>query len=179
METKRIKCPECSTVMDVTNKSHETVKHIKCPQCGAALAVSFDTFGADPETVYSAGKKRKGGKPAIVYNGKRYALSAGDNIIGRKAQNSDTPVQIDTAGSADGKTMSRKHLKICVKELPDERYKSIASTYKAKNPTFVNGETLGETDRIVLYDGDKIKMGKVVVTFAGGTATDGDMIVNM
>lgn len=176
METKRIRCPECSTVLDVMNTKHEAVKHIKCPQCGAALSVDF---GTDPETVYPSAKIRKGRKPAIVYDGKEYTLSAGDNIIGRKARNSAASVQIDTAGSADGRTMSREHLKICVKELSSGRYKSVASVYKAKNPTLVNGEPLGEADRIVLCDGDKIKMGKVVVAFAVKAMEDADMTVNI
>lgn len=171
METKRIKCPKCSTVMDVVNSRHEDVKHIKCPGCGAALAVSF----VDGETEYHHGKHGKAGKPALEYKGKEYPLAVGENIIGRKANSSSAAVQIDTSADAAGRTMSREHLKIRVIELSGGKYKSMVSVYKAKNPTSINGELLGEEDCIVLHTGDRIKMGSVTVVFKESTWNDDDM----
>lgn len=171
METKRIKCPKCGTVMDVVNSRHEDVKHIKCPGCGAALAVSF----VDGETEYHSGKHGKGGKPILEYKGKEYPLAVGDNIIGRKANSSLATVQIDTAADASGRTVSREHLKIRVIELSGGKYKGTVSVYKAKNPTSVNGELLTEEDCIVLCSGDRIKMGSVTVMFKESTVNDDDM----
>lgn len=171
METKRIKCPKCGTVMDVVNSKHEDVKHIKCPGCGAALAVSF----VDGETEYHQGKHGKAGKPALEYKGKEYPLAVGENIIGRKANSSSATVQIDTAADASGRTVSREHLKIRVIELSGGKYKSMVSVYKAKNPTSINGELLGEEDCIVLHTGDRIKMGSVTVVFKESTWDDDDM----
>lgn len=171
VETKRIKCPKCGTVMDVVNSRHEDVKHIKCPGCGAALAVSF----VDGETEYHPGKHGKGGKPILEYKGKEYTLAIGDNIIGRKANSSSATVQIDTSADAEGRTMSREHLKIRVIELSSGKYKSTVSVCKAKNPTSVNGELLKGEDCIVLCSGDRIKMGSVTVVFKESTGNDDDM----
>lgn len=171
METKRIKCPKCSTVMDVVNSKHEDVKHIKCPGCGAALAVSF----VDGETEYHSGKHDKAGKPILEYEGKEYPLAVGENIIGRKANSSSAAVQIDTSADAASRTMSREHLKIRVIKLSGGKYKSTVSVYKAKNPTSINGELLGEEDCIVLHTGDRIKMGSVTVVFKESTWNDDDM----
>lgn len=161
METKRIKCPKCGTVLDVANSKNEEVKHISCPNCGAALAVSFATS----ETEYHKVKHGSGGKPALEYKGKIYPLHAGDNIIGRKANSSSATVQIDTAGDEAGRTMSREHLRIRVTELSGGKYKSTVSVYKAKNTTTINGEALEADDAIVLCTGDRIKAGNVSLVF--------------
>lgn len=42
MQVKRIKCPQCSTVMDVKNSKEETAKTIKCPKCQTTLIVKFN-----------------------------------------------------------------------------------------------------------------------------------------
>ena len=157
--------------MDVTNSKHEDVKHIKCPGCGVALAVSF----VDCETEYHSKKCGKSGKPALEYKGKEYPLAVGENIIGRKANSSSATVQIDTSADAAGRTVSREHLKIRVIELSGGKYKSMVSVYKAKNPTSINGELLGEEDCIVLHTGDRIKMGSVTVVFKESTWNDDDM----
>lgn len=171
METKRIKCPRCGTVMDVTNSKREAVKHFKCPGCGAGLAVSF----ADSETEYHQAKHGKAGKPGLEYKGKAYPLATGDNIVGRKANTSSATLQIDTSADAAGRTMSREHLKIRVVELSGGKYKSMVSTYKAKNPTLVNGEQLNVEDCIVLCSGDTIKMGEVTVMFRENIGMDNDL----
>lgn len=171
METKRIKCPKCGTVMDVAISKHEDIKHIKCPGCGAALAVSF----VDGETEYHAGRHGKAGKPILEYKGKEYPLAVGDNIIGRKANSSSATVQIDTSADAQGRTMSREHLKIRVIELSGGKCKSMVSVYKAKNTTSVNSEPLQEDDCIVLCSSDRIKMGEVTVVFKENTVNDDDM----
>ncbi len=172
METKRVKCPKCGTVMDVVNSKHEDVKHIKCPDCGVALAVSF----VDGKTEYHTGKHGKAGKLVLEYKGKEHPLAVGDNIIGRKAHSSSATLQIDTSADASsGRSMSREHLKIRVIELSGGKYKSTVSVYKAKNQTLVNGELLKGEDCIVLCSGDRIKMGNVTVVFKECVCNDDDM----
>lgn len=171
METKRIKCPKCGTVMDVVNSKHEDIKHIKCPGCGVALAVSF----VDSETEYHSGKQGRAVKPVLEYDGEEYTLAVGDNIIGRKAHSSSATLQIDTSADASGCTMSREHLKIRVIELSGGKYKSTVSVCKAKNPTSVNGELLKGEDCIVLCSGDRIKMGSVTAVFKESIGNDDDM----
>ena len=41
MQVKRIKCPSCGVVLDVTNSKNESVKQITCPKCKAVLEVKF------------------------------------------------------------------------------------------------------------------------------------------
>lgn len=42
MQTKRIKCPNCSVILDVRNSKNETLKLITCPSCRAKLQVKFE-----------------------------------------------------------------------------------------------------------------------------------------
>ena len=58
MQTKRIKCPNCQVVLDVTNLKNESVKQITCPQCKALLQVKFPPQQAplEAETYYAPKK---------------------------------------------------------------------------------------------------------------------------
>jgi len=41
MQVKRIICPSCGVVLDVTNSKNESVKQITCPKCKVGLKVKF------------------------------------------------------------------------------------------------------------------------------------------
>ena len=41
MQTKRVICPKCKAVLDVTNSKNETLKQITCPSCKTILQVKF------------------------------------------------------------------------------------------------------------------------------------------
>ena len=58
MQTKRIKCPNCQVVLDVTNSKNEQVKQITCPKCQAVLQVKFPPQQAplEAETYYAPKK---------------------------------------------------------------------------------------------------------------------------
>lgn len=58
MQTKRIKCPNCQVVLDVTNSKNEQVKQITCPKCQAVLHVKFPPQQAplEAETYYAPKK---------------------------------------------------------------------------------------------------------------------------
>ena len=94
-------------------------------------------------------------------NGMRYDLPIGCNIIGRKAMSSGADVQIDT----DDRFLSREHMTINVRRLPDGGIKVDVSNYKNKNVTTVNDTPLGQDDAIVLHNGDTIHIGKTSMTF--------------
>ncbi len=47
MQVVRVKCPECSAVLDVKNRSNSEQKQIKCPRCGHQLVVQFSSPKAD------------------------------------------------------------------------------------------------------------------------------------
>lgn len=158
METKRIKCPHCSVVLDVSNSKGEDIKHFLCPKCSASLAVSFVSC----ETVLHCAPTSLS-MPALLYHGKTYRLAMGENIIGRKSPNSMANAQLETG---EGKTMSRSHAIVHVVALSDGGHKSILSECEhVLNGTLVNGERLKSGDRIILHDGDTIKMGLETITF--------------
>ena len=188
MQEKRVKCTNCGVILDVRNSKGEAVKIITCPECKSQLKVNFPpeavqepleakTVLANPSsgettTVLGAGLSQSGDtqyvpKPNIqkqyylFLNGKRYPLSAGRNVVGRKASSSDAQVQIETSDLY----MSRRHICIEVIRLTDGSTKVFVSNDKNKNSTYVNGCKLNTGDRVVLTNGTQIKMGETIVTY--------------
>ena len=49
MQTKRIICPKCKAVLDVTNSKNETLKQITCPSCKTILQVKFQPQQERPQ----------------------------------------------------------------------------------------------------------------------------------
>jgi len=49
MQTKRIICPKCKAVLDVTNSKNETLKQITCPSCKTILQVKFPPQQEQPQ----------------------------------------------------------------------------------------------------------------------------------
>ena len=49
MQTKRIICPKCKAVLDVTNSKNETLKQITCPSCKTILQVKFQPQQEQPQ----------------------------------------------------------------------------------------------------------------------------------
>ena len=75
METKRIKCPNCQVVLDVTNSKNEDVKQITCPKCKAVLQVKFHKQAPlEAETYYAPPKPQ----PHVSDNGETQ-LADGNN----------------------------------------------------------------------------------------------------
>ncbi len=182
-QIKRIKCPNCETILDIKNSKDEAVKLITCPQCKATLKVKFKELNImDAQTYYSGaskdGETKYGGYKdnvetqlhkgtsnvkAVYLNvdGKSYPLSIGTNIVGRKGSTSQATVQIETSDHY----MSRQHAKIVVTRLPDGRLKAVISNDHNKNITTIDGQDLLQGDAIVLENGDRIVMGNTTVTF--------------
>ena len=190
MQEKRVKCTNCGVILNVRNSKGEAVKIITCPECKSQLKVNFPPGAAqeplEAKTVLVGAAPSDGGKTVLVgvgasasgetqyvpnpqqqklsflyCNGKRYPLSAGRNIVGRKASSSDAQVQIETSDLY----MSRRHVCIEVVRLGDGSSKVLISNDKNKNETYVNGTLLNAGDRVVLTSGAKIKMGDTVVTY--------------
>jgi len=167
----------------------EAVKIITCPECKSQLKVNFPPIASkeplEAKTVLvntpvgeastllgGAGSSQSGvtqyvPKPRqqkhhfLFLNGKRYPLSAGRNVVGRKASSSDAQVQIETSDLY----MSRRHICIEVIRLTDGSTKVFVSNDKNKNSTYVNGCKLNTGDRVVLTNGTQIKMGETIVTY--------------
>ena len=188
MQTKRIQCPNCRAVLDVNNSNNERIKVIKCPICKQELEVTFEpkaepmeahTYYAVPKPVINDGStlltagmagatqlassipSKNNETAKLVFGGKEYELTEGDNIIGRKANSSTATIQIETAD----RYMSRQHCKITVKSSPDGTKKVILSNYQNKNSTMVDGREIATGDEIRLTDSNSITMGHTTLTF--------------
>ena len=189
MQTKRIKCPNCQVVLDVTNSKNEQVKQITCPKCQAVLQVKFppqqapleaETYIAAPKKPMLDGgatqlagnsngatqlitpkEKPKESNARLVFEEQPYFLEEGQNIIGRKGNTSKADIQIDT----DDRYMSRQHCSITVTTLPDGTKKAVLSNYQNKNLTTIDGQEIETGDAIRLINGNRITMGHTTVVF--------------
>jgi pSer/pThr/pTyr-binding forkhead associated (FHA) protein len=191
METKRIQCPKCQCLLDVRNSKDEAVKIITCPQCHTQLQVIFKKQPPTPpiqgvETRYvpgggKIGETQYGGRttgdgatrlspsspsspskhPRLIFQNQSYALAPGVNTVGRKASTSTATVQIATHDLY----MSRSHVRINVVNMPDGSIKAILSNDRNKNITSVKGQPLQDGDKIILSNGDEIKMGDTLLIY--------------
>ena len=188
MQTKRIKCPSCSVVLDVQNSKNELVKQITCPKCKAVLQVKFppQQEPLEAKTYYAPPKQPVADNGAtqlasssygatqlvtdtpkistsakLLYDGISYPLEEGQNIIGRRGNTSKATIQIAT----DDRYMSRQHCSINVTTLPDGTKKAVLSNYQNKNLTSIDGQPIETGDAIRLTDGNSISMGHTTITF--------------
>ena len=116
---------------------------------GYAFAASIDRAVSRPPAV----------SRWIVTGGRRVALSAGDNVIGRDPA---ATIFLDVAG------VSRHHAHIMVGERD-----AVLEDLGSKNGTRVRGKPV--TGKVVLRDGDQIHVGPVVVIYhasASGISTE-------
>ena len=93
-------------------------------------------------------------------NGVSYPLSVGFNTIGRKATTSTASIQIAT----DDRTMSRNHTVIEVRNIGGQLL-HILKNGDNKNPSYLNNVLMGEDDKLILNDGDCLKLGYTILTF--------------
>lgn len=188
MQTKRIKCPSCSVVLDVQNSKNELVKQITCPKCKAVLQVKFppQQEPLEAKTYYAPPKQPVADNGAtqlasssygatqlvtdtpkistsakLLYDGVSYPLEEGQNIIGRRGNTSKATIQIAT----DDRYMSRQHCSVTVTTLPDGTKKVVLSNYQNKNLTSIDGQPIETGDAIRLTDGNSITMGHTTITF--------------
>ena len=188
MQTKRIKCPNCQVVLDVTNSKNEQVKQITCPKCQAVLQVKFppqqapleaETYYAPKKPTVDSGATQLAGSNygatqlvtpkempkennvRLVFEDQPYFLEEGQNIIGRKGNTSKADVQIST----DDRYMSRQHCSITITTLPDGTKKAVLSNYQNKNLTIIDGQEIETGDAIRLVNDNRITMGHTTVVF--------------
>ena len=181
-EVLKIKCPKCGAILSVKNVPGIEDKNITCPVCKVRSAFSeYKTYQVKPvdsdatrydaadETRYcdetqltpSMPRTSDAGRLVDTITGANYPLALGMNTIGRRATSSEATVQILTAD----RHMSRNHAIIEVRQFPDGEVVHYLSTSANKNPTFVNGNQLAASDRIVLQSGDQIIFGSVKMRF--------------
>lgn len=84
MQTKRIICPKCKAVLDVTNSKNETLKQITCPSCKTILQVKFPPQQEQPQQepieahTYYAPSKR----PMADSGETQLAGAGGETVLG-------------------------------------------------------------------------------------------------
>lgn len=164
MESKKIVCPGCHGMLEVTNPRGEAVLMVKCPNpaCGAKLRVRFDTG----ETVLATKKGAATVPGYLTWGGQAYELKEGRNSVGRGSSKHEADIEIPT----DDRSMSRLHCLLDAKRLNCGRVKVIISDLRsadkiAQKPTLVYDEPLAQEDHLVLEDGDTIEIGGQVLRF--------------
>lgn len=164
LKSRKITCPHCKAMIEVTNPKGLDYREITCPNpaCKATLHVRF----YEGETILAENKEQKESLGAIEYNGRKMPLHEGKNSIGRKDSKNTADIGVETTD----KSMSRQHCQIEVIRLKSGKVKPVISELREqekmeKMPTMINGEPLKVGDRIVLDDGDSIKLGETVVRF--------------
>lgn len=178
-EIIKIKCPQCGTLLSVKPFEGIQSKKVTCPVCKyTGLFTTFRLQAPAQQPVdhtqyhaYNAGgqdspneaRNDQPGQLRVVPTGQTFKLRLGRNVVGRKAATSNADIQLPTG---DSKRMSREHIVIDVKKVPQKGLVPYISLYKEKvNATGVNGEELLYGDTIVLKDGDVIELPDLKVKF--------------
>lgn len=164
MQKKKVKCPLCHQLIEVSNPDNAEQLVVVCPTptCSARLRVTFATG----QTVLTKSTGQETASGYLLFDGNRYSLKEGLNIIGREADSSDADVQLPT----DKRYVSRKHIGIELVRLKKGTTKCIIRDLRdeekiAQKATLVNGEKLELQDRIVLKHGDTIEVGELKIMF--------------
>lgn len=180
-ELLKIKCPNCGAVLTIKNMTGLENKSVPCPVCKkVSRYVDYKIPSQRQESQYdmddatTAGdatqlgnslhdklKSKSIGKLRKPGTNEEYTLSLGKNTIGRKAQSSNSTIQINT----DDRYMSRAHSVIEVHKKQDGDYIHYFSNAQNKNATYVNCLKIENGDRIVLHGGDTLKMANTVLQF--------------
>ena len=180
----KIKCPYCGAVLAVKKTAGIEGKSLTCPVCKESAR--YNAFklivdnkqeehteypsghgGSDEATIpiktneslnYTLGQLR-----VVNSDISAFRLKVGKNVVGRKATASMADFQIPTGES---KRLSREHLIIEIKKIPEKGFVHFASLCKIKsNATFINNERLEYGDCIILQHGDEIKLPDISVKF--------------
>ena len=189
MNQLTIKCPHCGSILKVPDQPgiekafvmcsncKEKSKFTDCPkvvlkpkqddndatqygQQGAASAVGEKTIL--PSDLNKAATQPVG-KLVLVGSGVTFPLKMGNNTIGRQASNSTASIQIPDI--TQRRQMSRQHAIIDVACMADGTVRHTLRNWKNKNLTLVAGAEVTEADRIVLIDGQVIRMGDIDIRF--------------
>ncbi len=167
-----IGCPVCGSVLKVKNQYGMESKSVTCPVCKTRSP--FKDFkkilnvpkNEEPATELGltevSAKNLTLGKFTVVGLALSYQLTPGKHIIGRKANGSEAHFQIPCSN----KRMSREHLLIEVKKLPNQGFVHYVSLYKEKvNKTYIGSTLLEYGDKIELENHCIIKLPDTDIRF--------------
>lgn len=180
-DTIRIKCPNCGAILTVANSPANVGKSVKCPICKEKHA--FTDFKAVQKTEADADRTSLGlnvsskdmtqlpQMPKVITIGylmdesrhKKYTLTEGINLIGRKTYQTASPASIPI--ETDDLGFSRKHLYIEAVKGPDGIVRHYAYNAFNKNETQINGISLGAGDKVILHNSDVIHSANTTLIF--------------
>ena len=188
----RIKCPHCGTVLKVKlNFFSGEDKKITCPACKESSMFSQFTQLSSPSRIETPSNTANYDKTVFNHNPAQknenclntdinnraekvaflkvqgtnisHQLIPGKQLVGRQAISSNAQIQINTGES---KRLSREHLVIELQKDATDNLKCIASVYKEQqNATFINNDKLEYGDRIILKNGDIVRLPDVSLLF--------------
>ena len=181
----KVKCPHCGAILsirqvDIIGKNNPTIKCTIC-ETGSPLR-EYKTVATRQEdrTQYPGNEKNihyheegrtqisQGldftiGRLRVLPSGPIFQLRIGRHIVGRKSTN---PPHADFGIPTESRRMSREHLIIDVKKVPEKGIVHYVSLCKQKvNVTYIGQTQLEYGDRLVLNHGDIIRLPDVDLMF--------------
>lgn len=189
-----VKCRHCGSVLKIKSHLFNTVddKKIKCPTCHEISLLSqcvrlssanqneksvyqYPNHNGNGSTTYDGAdhtelsdttkKKPKNVIGVLKIEGSNnvYQLLKGRQIVGRQASSSQAQIQINMG---DARRLSREHLVVEVQSDAQGGFRHIASLCKEKlNATFINNDKLDFGDRVILRNGDIIRLPDITMVF--------------
>lgn len=186
-QTIKIKCPSCGAILNIKEQAGLEKASVTCPICKEkalftdyAKVIERDSEAtelphgfkskSESEDATLYGNAIQNAKGCLIEkSGKRWALHAGVNTVGRKLQSGvqqvDIPITDYHAGTSEERKMSRSHAKIEVVRLANGGCKYLLYNWQNKNYTYISGEPINSADKIVLHNGMVIKFANIDVTF--------------
>ena len=183
IDTIKIKCPVCGSILQIKNQPDLDKKSITCPTCeqkskiadckriveknidNDATQYNAKNEKSDEDTTIGTSPVAPLGRLVNNQNGSIHQLKLGRNTLGRKISNPLSSVTIPIDEVQTHNTMSREHAIIEVTRLSNGSYRHFLYNWKNKNGTYVNGMQVAEGERLVLNDGQIIKLGQVLLRF--------------
>jgi hypothetical protein len=159
-------CEECGFELTAVSADAEAVMSIQ-PDNAAPAAIPSSPHEVPPPPPQTLVAPDASAAPTTPYTGARLILDATGSIfklgdaavIGRE----DATLHIDFDGYPDGKYVSHRHAQIV--KMNDKYF---IEDLGSSNHTYVNGIKLAEGQSEPLDNGDKIRFGKIEVTYQEG-----------
>lgn len=171
---RTVRCSRCGAILSVPNPQKVKELKITCvnPNCTNELNVEFENGETELPEPIECGKVGK-----FIISSQEISLDELINVelvnkkftFGRAAQGQEHP---DVGIVTEDSSMSRIHCHLEIRKLESGMVKTIISEARKDErkrelrPLKVNGIKLYPNDKIVLRDGDNIKMGNTIVRFS-------------
>lgn len=136
-----------SLIAEIRQALHDDAKHPRFVRTAHRVGYAF--CGVVADAVASTPPTSRAILCWLLKDGRRIALSSGENILGR---------DVEGTISLDSPSVSRRHARIQVSE-----HSATIEDLDSKNGTYVRGERVSAA--VQLSDGDDLRIGSVVLRF--------------